>query len=69
MEQKVTVPPCSTFQTYSSSGADTGQTPAHVPHEIHADCSISNLESPCDIHPTGHSAAHAPQEIHASDIL
>jgi hypothetical protein len=54
---------------YSSSGAPTGQTPAQVPQEIHADASITNLSSPCEIHPTGHSAAQAPQEIHLSVIL
>ena len=54
---------------YSSSGASTGQTPAHVPHPIHVASSITYLSSPCDIHPTGHSAAHAPQDIHLSVIL
>ena len=54
---------------YSSSGAPTGQTPAQVPQEIHADASITNLSSPCDMHPTGHSAAQAPQDIHLSVIL
>jgi hypothetical protein len=54
---------------YSSSGASTGQTPWQVPQEMHADASISNFSSPCDIHPTGHSAAQAPQEIHLSVIL
>lgn len=54
---------------YCSSGALTGQTPAHVPHPIQADSSITNFPSPCDMHPTGHSAAHAPHPIHASVIL
>ena len=35
---------------YSSTGASTGQTPAQVPQDIHADWSITNLSSPCDIH-------------------
>ena len=54
---------------YSSSGASTGHTPAHVPHPIHVDASISYCVSPCDMHDTGHSAAHAPQDIHLSVIL
>ena len=55
--------------TYSSSGASTGQTPAHVPHPIHVSLSIMYLSSPCDMQLTGHSAAHAPQDIHLSVIL
>ena len=54
---------------YSSTGAATGQTLAHVPHEIQAVWSISYLLSPCLMHSTGQDAAHAPQEIHASVIL
>jgi len=57
------------YMFYSSSGASTGQTPAHVPHPIHVASSIMYLSSPCDMQPTGHSAAHAPQDIHLSDIL
>mgnify|MGYP004576128891 CR=1 len=54
---------------YSSAGASTGQTPAHVPQPMHVFSSIMYFSSPCEIHPTGHSAAHAPQDIHLSDIL
>jgi hypothetical protein len=54
---------------YSSSGASTGQTPAQVPQPMHAAWSITNLSSPCEMHPTGHSPAQAPQEIHLSVIL
>lgn len=54
---------------YSSQGAPTGQTPSQVPQDIHADASITNLSSPCEIHPTGHSAAQAPHDIHLSVIL
>jgi len=54
---------------YSSSGASTGQTPAHVPHPIHVASSITYLSPSCDIHPTGHSAAQAPHAIHLSEIL
>ena len=52
----------------SSTGASTGQTPAHVPHPIHASLSITNLSSPFEIHSTGQFAAHAPQLIHISVI-
>ena len=54
---------------YSSSGASTGQTPAHVPQPMHEFASIMYLSSPCDMHSTGHSAAQAPQDIHLSVIL
>ena len=54
---------------YSSSGAPTGQTPAHVPHDMHAFASISYFPSPCFIHSIGHCAAQAPHEIHLSEIL
>ena len=53
----------------SSTGASTGQTPAHVPQPMHAAASISKQFSPCDIHPTGHSAAQAPQLIHFSQSI
>ena len=43
--------------SYSSAGASTGQTPAHEPHPMQADSSITKVLSPCYIHPTGHSAA------------
>jgi len=54
---------------YSSTGALTGQVPAHEPQPIQADWSITNLSSPSDMQPTGHSAAQAPHDIHASVIL
>ena len=57
------------FMYYSSSGASTGHTPAHVPHPMQDDASISYFPSPCDIQDTGHSAAHAPHAIHLSVIL
>ena len=57
------------FLFYSSSGALTGHTPAHVPHPIHTSLSITYVVSPCDMQDTGHSAAHAPQLIHLSVIL
>ena len=53
----------------ASTGASTGQTPAHVPHPIHADSSITKHVSPCEMHPTGQLAAQAPQLIHLSLIL
>lgn len=48
--------------------APTGQTPAHVPHEMHDASSISNFPSPSAIAFTGHSPAQLPHEIHESEI-
>ena len=57
-------------KNYSSiSGAETGQTAAHVPHSIHLSGSITYFSSPSEMHSTGHFAAHAPHLIHASVIL
>lgn len=53
----------------ASTGASTGQTPAHEPQLIQADSSITKQVSPCDIHPTGHSEAQAPQPIHFSQSI
>ena len=53
----------------SSTGAETGQTAAQVPHSIHLSESIIYFSSPSDMHSTGQFAAHAPHLIHASVIL
>lgn len=54
---------------YASTGAPTGQTPAHAPQEMHAPSSTLNLPSPSEIALTGHSLSHAPQLIHSSLII
>ena len=52
------------YDNYSSTGALTGQTAAHVPHPMHASLSITYWLSPCEIQDTGQELAHAPHDIH-----
>ena len=54
---------------YSSTGASTGHTLAHVPQLMHCSGSISYLSPLSAIHETGQLAAQAPQAIHLSVIL
>ena len=60
-------PPNGGFVFYCASGpiAETGQTAAQVPHEIHFCGSITHLPSaPILIAPTGQIPIHVPQPIH-----
>ena len=57
------------FSFYSCSGAETGQTPAQLPHSMHSAAFISYFESPSLIQDTGQEAAQAPHLMQASLIL
>jgi hypothetical protein len=57
------------INNYSCSGAETGQTPAQVPHSMQSAAFISYFVSPSLIQETGQDAAQAPHLIQASLIL
>jgi hypothetical protein len=55
-------------RNYSSEIVPTGHEPAHAPHEMHIELSITNVPPLSLIAPTGHEPAHEPQPIHESPI-